>query len=152
MGDAAMCELLIVARDTAAEQRGDVVLDAQRPQRGDTVFVAPDGWRWGKKELGSARFRILKLPGVEVAALRSLAGPKPAGGGALARFRAVTIDLDAIEQAAAQELKRGTAAGVPIVIPEARAAAFRDVVLSHRYIYEDLQEGDAALKIAAKSR
>ena len=59
-----MAEILILART-------DLPVDPAIYQRGDPVVVFPDGHLWGTEELNSAKFIIVKIPGVDPETLKS---------------------------------------------------------------------------------
>jgi hypothetical protein len=54
-----MAELLVMAHDKAS---ADPYLDCRCYKRGDVVVVRPDGWAWGREELLSPLFRIVRVP------------------------------------------------------------------------------------------
>lgn len=72
-----MCEILVCVKD-----RGGI----RDPKRGDVIDVKPDGWAWGRCELGQVVpgnpngnhnfFRIIKLPNVTEAQAENMLTPE----------------------------------------------------------------------------
>ena len=65
-----MCELLVKAVDAT---HPDITIDSQSCyKRGDVVSIQPDGYTWGKAELDTNMFIIVKKPGVPVSTMMYL--------------------------------------------------------------------------------
>lgn len=93
-----MCELLVRVVDKVS---ADPYLDAALTKRGDVIAVQPDGWVWGLEEQRSPEWRILRVPGVSVAAAASLLTPEPEtdpqNPSRMLQRRMFRLDLDAPE-------------------------------------------------------
>lgn len=95
-----MCELLVRVVDKTNPK--NPTLDAGLGKRGDVIVIMPDGWKWGREELASPEWRIVKIPGADVRDFEDLIGPqmssarRPGGEALLLRKRAAHIDLDAL--------------------------------------------------------
>lgn len=78
--------------------------DRARYQRGDVVFVAPDGHTWGKEEIHGNLFRIIKLPnvpfGTAIKALAHSTGIVASKSNILFQKCCFSVDLDALESPA----------------------------------------------------
>lgn len=98
-----MAEILLRVVDKTNE---DKALDAQCSKRGDVIVVKPDGWPWGREELKSDVWRIVKLPGVDPDSLRDLIEPlwtderEPQ----LVKKRAKKLDIDKLEAVLLQKI------------------------------------------------
>jgi hypothetical protein len=64
-----MCEVLLRVREPESKRIDQRLL---QNKAGDAVFIAPDGHQWSKAELSSPDWRVLRLPGLPVAALQDL--------------------------------------------------------------------------------
>jgi hypothetical protein len=69
-----MCELLICAQDQTSDT--SVYANANLPKFGDVITAQQDGWTWGALELTDPRWRIIKLPGIDVSAVAALLMPE----------------------------------------------------------------------------
>ena len=99
-----MAELLVRVVDKTND---DKKLDAQCSKRGDVIVVQPDGWPWGREELKSEVWRIVKLPGVDPGTLVDLVMPEFAikdGGVVVVRKRAKGLALDKLDAVLLQKL------------------------------------------------
>jgi hypothetical protein len=85
-----MCELLIATLDKTST---NPIIDAKLVKRGVVVDVFADGHSYGKIELTSAGFRILKLPDVAMVYGQSLTGAE-LGDHAGSLARAFLLNLD----------------------------------------------------------
>jgi hypothetical protein len=85
-----MCELLIATKDKTSTNPN---IDAKLVKRGVVVDVFADGHNYGKIELTSAGFRILKMPAVAMAYGQSLTGAELGDhAGSLARVFLLNLD------------------------------------------------------------
>lgn len=99
-----MAEILLRVVDKTND---DKQLDAQCSKRGDVIVVMPDGWAWGREELKSDVWRIVKLPGVDPDSLRDLTGPVVARVGeelVIVRKRAKRLAVDKLDVLLQQKL------------------------------------------------
>jgi hypothetical protein len=79
-----MCEILLCVKDMG--RSGNLAIDCKAPQQGDIIDVHPDGWAWGRCELGQIVegnpngnhnfFRVIKLPNVTVAQASTMLVPE----------------------------------------------------------------------------
>lgn len=68
-----MAELLIRVVDKPAHP--DPYVDIQQSKRGDVIAVVPDGWAWSERERTNPEWRIVRVPGLTVAAAEELMTP-----------------------------------------------------------------------------
>lgn len=66
-----MAEILLRVHDKVND---DLYLDCKCTKRGDVIVVSPDGWNWGTEERSLPFYRIVKMPGVSVAAAQAFLG------------------------------------------------------------------------------
>lgn len=64
-----MAELLLRIVDKIGSTPAKDILSSKA---GDVVVVCPDGWEWSQMELSSPAWKIIKMPGVDPAALNDL--------------------------------------------------------------------------------
>jgi hypothetical protein len=69
-----VAEILVRAADSVHPDPGVDAVGCYK--RGDPVVVMPDGHPWGVAELDPARFYVIRLPGVPVAALLRYLAPE----------------------------------------------------------------------------
>lgn len=69
-----MAELLVRTIDKVNK---DFYLNLQCTKRGDVIVVCPDDWSWGKEEINSEQYTIIKMPGVAVEEVEHLLAPEP---------------------------------------------------------------------------
>jgi hypothetical protein len=86
-----MAELLVQIQDKAGfDAKGNAL--ATRP--GDVIVVCEDGWGWTKTELQNPDWRVIKMPGLPVSAVRAMQDPAFAADGVtMVMARAQNLDL-----------------------------------------------------------
>lgn len=105
-----MCELLIWTRQRAIGEH------VGRPDRGGVTCVKPDGWQWGREEIQSPNWRIVKLPGVPVSAIEHLTQRlQAADGKSIERYK-YTINLTALEKGLVLQPQDALQADLPDVL------------------------------------
>lgn len=149
-----MCWLVFFAKDPTPFYSGNIRKDVKRYRRGDCIEVLPDDHEFGTDEVGSARFRMVKLTGVPVADLVALKGPdiEDPQRTTLPRRRVLNVDLDQIEAWAETRLGRALAPGEAIVVGAAQAATVKQRVTDNRYLYADVTALDGTEKLAERTR
>lgn len=105
-----MAEILVMARDNS---HPDPKRDPACYKKGDPVVVMPDGHPWGREELNTKIFNIIKVPGAAVEDFQPyLVSDSATIGGASnkARRRKYKLNIDMLpEQAKTAILTKGSA-------------------------------------------
>lgn len=120
-------ELLV--RIVDKPKSGNAALDSKRTTAGDVIAVKPDGHIWGKREVASPEWRILRVPGMGESEAESLVAAELATAFApnrLLRKRQMTIDIEQLDLLTGGEIladRRATPRGVDAVVSRAHLRA-----------------------------
>lgn len=113
-------ELLLRVVDK--ERSGEPAVDAARTKAGDVIVAVPDGHVWGREEVRSPEWRIVRVPGLRFVEAQSLVAPElpeSFSPNRLLRRRQFSIDvalLDSLTGGALLAGRTATPKGVDVVV------------------------------------
>jgi hypothetical protein len=107
-----MAEILLRIVDSVTD---DPKMAERASKRGDVISVQRDGWPWGREELKSEFWRVVKMPGVDPRDLADLMEPEVLAGKdgtlTIVRKRAKQLNVDKLESVLVTKLDDSTKTG-----------------------------------------